>query len=111
MHRPITDILHELRRGDLVDEASDALKEVVTAVEQTGKAGELTLKLIVKPASKGTGTMVIADKLTKKMPELPRGETIMFSTPEGNLQTSDPRQKIMEFKVAAAAAPSAIKQV
>ena len=44
--KPITDTLRSLRSGVLVDEATDALAELVNAVMETGKAGELTIKLL-----------------------------------------------------------------
>lgn len=51
-----------------------------------------------KPAAKIPGTYVISDKVRAKLPELPVGETILFGTPEGNLQARDPRQAEIELK-------------
>ncbi|NDV11649.1 hypothetical protein [Crenobacter caeni] len=96
--RLISDVLRDVRHGELIEDATTAMAELVKLVDETGKPGKLTIELTVKPASKGTGTMVVSDKMTIKKPELPRGETIMFGTPEGSLQLSDPRQKTIEFK-------------
>lgn len=98
MSRLFSDVLRDVRHGELIDDATTAMAELVKVVDETGKAGKLVIELTVKPASKGTGTMVVSDKLTLKKPELPRGETIMFGTPEGSLQLSDPRQKALELK-------------
>lgn len=48
--RPITDILRDIRKGALVDELTDALNDAVRAVDTTGKAAAVTLKLTVKPS-------------------------------------------------------------
>lgn len=92
--RPFTDTLSALRYGELLDELSDQLNELVTACNETGKAGSLTLTLKLKP-SRG-GAIEINDAVTAKVPKLERGSTLMFPTPEGNLQREDPRQMKIE---------------
>ena len=44
MSRPITDTLRFLQGGTFLDEASDAMAELVSAVDSTGKGGEITIK-------------------------------------------------------------------
>lgn len=88
--RPFTDTLTALRYGELLDELSDKLHEVVAACNETGKSGSLTLTLKFKP-SRG-GAIEINDDIKAKVPTLERGSTLMFPTPEGNLQREDPRQ-------------------
>lgn len=112
--RPFFDTARELRRGEFLDECADGLNAVVNAVEETGKAGKLVIELTIKPASKGQGAMIVADKITPKLPALPAGETVLFATPEGNLQANDPRQGNLELKsipAAAATTPTELRQV
>jgi len=106
MIRPITDTLRALRGGQMLDEASEKLAELVQAVERTGKAGTLTLTLAIKPAGRAAGTLVISDKIKLTPPKEESAETLLWATPEGNLLTEDPRQQKLELKVAdAPAAP------
>lgn len=96
--RPFFDTLRDIRRGQLLGEAADELQKVIVAVEETGKAGKLIIEIAVAPASKGQGAVMVADKITAKLPQLPRGETIMFVTTDNNLVATDPRQSSLELK-------------
>lgn len=89
-----SDTLQELRFGTLHDELSDKLQEVVNACINTGRVGSLTLQINLKPG-KG-GELEVTDKITCKVPELEKGTSIMWATPEGNLQRQDPRQQTLE---------------
>lgn len=92
--RPFIDTLTALRYGELHDELSEKLNELVAACADTGKAGTLTLTLKLKP-SKGAA-LEISDEVKVKVPKLEHGSTLMFPTPEGNLQREDPRQLKLE---------------
>lgn len=82
--KPITETLQHVRGGMLIIEASEQLAEVVRAVETTGKAGEITIKLQVKKLSR-SGALEIIDKLTSKVPQEAPLTTMLYPTPEGNL--------------------------
>lgn len=88
--RPITDTLVAVRNGALLDELSTALNKLVGEMTSTGKPGSLTLTLAFKPHK--SGAIDIADDVKVKSPKEERGTTLMFATPEGNLQRNDPRQ-------------------
>lgn len=88
--RPVTDTLAQLRFGELVDEMSEKLNELTTACANTGKAGAITLTIKIKPHP--AGQMELTDDVTLKLPKPPRGMTLMYATPEGNLVRQDPRQ-------------------
>lgn len=100
--RPFFDTLREIRRGEILDDAATELAKAVRAVDETGKVAKLTIELTIKPAAKIPGTYVISDKVRAKLPELPVGETILYGTPEGNLQARDPRQPELELKAVSA---------
>lgn len=51
--RLITDVLREIRKGRAVDQASRLLAELVRAVDETGKPGNITITLTVKPEKGG----------------------------------------------------------
>jgi len=111
--RPFFDTLREIRHGQILDDAADELSKAVRAVDETGKAAKLTIELPIKPAAKIPGTYVISDKVRAKLPELPVGETILYGTPEANLQARDPRQADLELKAvpSESVAPEALRKV
>lgn len=92
--RPFTDTINSLRYGTLNDDLTTALNDLVKVCDSTGKSGELTLKLKLKPG-KG-GQMEIIDDLIVKAPKEEKGTSIFFATPEGNLTREDPRQLNIE---------------
>lgn len=92
MQTPITDVLRQLRNGLMLDDMADQMQELVNAVEATGKGGSLTLKLDVKPFAKHGGAMIVKDTIKLTAPKIESSGTVLFATPEGNLQRKDPRQ-------------------
>ena len=88
--RPFVDTLREIEFGHLLDELADAQQQVVDAVMETGKKGQITITLNYNP--EGQGQITIASDLKKKVPQLPRGKSLFFVTPERNLTRQDPRQ-------------------
>lgn len=95
MLRPITDVLRRLKSGTLIDEASAKLAELVKKVEETGKSGEITIKIKVSMAP--AGAMALAGEVATKLPKESRIETLMFPTPDGNLEIEDPKQPKLPF--------------
>lgn len=82
--------LAELQYGHFEAEATALLRETIIAVARTEKVGEVTLKLKLKPG-KGGQVEVFSD-ITNKLPKEEKGSSIMFISPEFNLQRTDPRQ-------------------
>ncbi len=94
---PFQKTIQHIRGGMLCDEATEQLQAVVKAVEETGKPGELTIKLIIKRLGR-SGALDISDKVTSKVPKDQPITTMMFVSPEGNLITEDPRQNKLDLK-------------
>lgn len=95
--RPFMDFLRDHRNGLTHDQLSDKLQELVAAVQQEGKKGELVIKIAIKPLGKGDGLEVGAEIVSKPPKETP-GASIFFATPENNLVRQDPRQQTMELR-------------
>lgn len=83
----------EIRKGAAATELAEALADLVRSVRETGRPGELTLKVKLKPASKGdVSTLLVEDAVTVKRPSPERGATIFYSTQDNGLSRNDPRQ-------------------
>lgn len=96
--RPFFETAREIRHGQFLEDCADYLHKAVASVAETGKAAKLCIEITIKPASRGQGALILADKVKAKLPELPVGETIMFVTPDNALVANDPRQKDLVFK-------------
>lgn len=90
MSRPFADVVRELAGGTVYEDLTTQLGEVVTAVLDTGKVGELSLKLSIKP--NGEGSVRVLSDIKQKVPAPTRGETLFFATTTGSLIRNDPRQ-------------------
>lgn len=97
MPRPITDTLRMLQGGLFLDECSDKLAEIVKGVDETGKAGKLTITLDIKKV--GAAISVLA-KVTDKTPEEPADADLFYPTVEGNLSVDNPNQRKLDLRVA-----------
>lgn len=97
MPRPITDTLRLLHGGLFLDECSDMLAGVVRSVEDTGKAGKLTITLDVKKV--GAAISVTA-KATDKVPEKAPDADLFYATVEGNLSLDNPNQRKLDLRMA-----------
>jgi len=110
---PFSRWLHAQRNGVTHSELTDALAKVALAVMETGKAGELTLKIRISKASRNGGhQMFVADQITTKIPELDRDETLFFFNEDSfSLSRSDPHQPELPLQVLPRLQPSNLKQI
>ena len=90
MPRTFAAFLADLGRGQTAERLAEALAETCQAVEETGKAGSLSLRLTVK--ANGDGSVTVEDQITTKIPDAERGKTIFFVHGDGDLSRTDPRQ-------------------
>lgn len=82
--------LREQRRGGVVYDLGEALQRLVTAVEETGKGGSLTLKLTLEPDKKYGTAVEVADAITVKIPEPDKPSSIFYMDGSHNLVRHDP---------------------
>lgn len=94
--RPITDTLRLLDGGAFLDRASQELADLVRSVDQTGKAGKLTITLDVKQVS--GGAISITPHATAKVPEPKPDSTLLWATTEGNLSLQNPNQRSLDLR-------------
>lgn len=89
--KPFNATLQEQRRGELHQELSEGLAELVAAVMEHDKAGTLQLTLKVKPAGDGEQVHVI-DTVKVSAPKADNKPSIFFADDAGNLSRRNPRQ-------------------
>jgi hypothetical protein len=111
--RPITDTLRHIGGGAFLDEAGEALAELVNVVSESGKGGKITLEIALKKATRG-GAMHVVGKVKVTKPAEEPMEAMLFATPEGNLIADDPHQLTLGIREVAGAqdvAPANLKTV
>ena len=91
--RPFDQILRELGEGTTLDELSETFYDVIQRVQETSKAGSVTLTLAVQ--FDGQGRLVVKDQIKKKLPEFNRPETRFFVDKQGNASRRDPNQPVL----------------
>jgi hypothetical protein len=86
--------LAQLRFGRVEAKLSDELAELVRQAQETGKAGELTLKIKVSAHGKQNREIHLTPKISSKLPPLSEIEepTIFFAAGSGDLTRDDPEQ-------------------
>lgn len=104
--------LQELRDGRTHTELTAQLAALLEKVKETGKGGELTLKLKVKPAGRGSDVdkIVIADSINITLPKPERGEDFFWLTEENDLSRNHPRQHALPLREATATPPTTYKE-
>jgi len=98
--RLITDVLRDIRRGRPVEEATNALADVVKAVDETGKEGSVTITLKVKPSKHGGPEKTLICDVKAKKPIAEIAPAVFFSDADGDLHRVDPNQEEMDLKSA-----------
>ena len=88
--RPFSEVLAELGEGTTHAELSEAFWELLCRVQETGKAGTLTL--VIGVGANGAGRVEIKDELKLKLPEFPRPPSHFFVDKHGNASRRDPNQ-------------------
>ncbi len=95
MTKPLTQTLALLQGGAFNHQAGELLAKIVKSVEETGKAGRLTITLDLKKA--GSALSLLA-KATDKTPEETPDADLFWSTVEGNLTTQNPNQRSLDLQ-------------
>lgn len=93
--RNIAEVMSTLHGGSFADECSDELKQLVRSVEETGKAGKLTITLDLKKAG---AALQIDAKVTSKTPEPKADADLLWATVEGNLSLQNPNQRNLDLQ-------------
>jgi hypothetical protein len=108
--RLFADVLRDMRGGLSHEELSTALQQLVRQCCETGRGGEITYTLSIKP-TKSAEAVEIADKIGLKEPRNERGSSLFFVTSGFDLTRNNPRQERLDLReVPAPAAPRDVPQ-
>jgi len=84
------DVLGSVEGGIAFNQVNDQLQELVLAVTQHRKPGEITVTLKVNP--NGETAVSVTAAIKAKIPEAAKGVTIFFADGGGNLLRRNPNQ-------------------
>lgn len=94
--KPFTDVLGEIRNGDLLVELTSEVYKVMRAVMETRKAGGIKLAVTITPTGKGFVTVTAA--WDSKIPEHDKEATTFFVSEDYSLHRDDPRQERLPLR-------------
>jgi hypothetical protein len=90
--RPFADVLRDLGKGAVADEASMALTDLVQHVQEVGKKGRVTLHVEVEPFKGSVGMLLVSARVDSRLPQADPVTAVFFPDDHGNLHRNDPRQ-------------------
>ncbi|NUU22894.1 MAG: hypothetical protein HOV68_15490 [Streptomycetaceae bacterium] len=90
--KPFALVLQEIRAGEVADDAARLMQELVAAVREHGKKGELNIKVVVEPMKGNSDALAVSGDVTLKAPRATPKAAIFFPDSSGNLLRDDPRQ-------------------
>lgn len=88
--KPFTDVLGELEGGDVLQDLTAALYDVVRAVMDVRKPGGIKIAIKVTPT--GKGSVELDTKFEVVEPKHDRSSTTFFVANDGSLLRNDPNQ-------------------
>lgn len=90
--RPFAAVLQDIQGGTVADQAATAMQELVNAVNEHGKKGELTLKVVVQPLKGNASALSVSGEVASKPPKAEPATAVFFYDAAGNLMRDDPKQ-------------------
>ena len=92
----IIDVIRNLDGGIAMERLSAQLQECVQASVDEHKVSEVTVKIKLKPGP--GGQMHLTWSSSNKLPQPESATTVLWSTPENHLVTTDPHQRKLPFR-------------
>lgn len=90
--RPFAAMLQEIQSGAVADDAAAAMQQLVAAVNEHGKKGDLTVKITVQPLKGNTQALNVSGEVTLKAPKAEPATAVFFYDSAGNLLRDNPKQ-------------------
>lgn len=96
--RPFADVLRDLGKGQVADEAAVLLADLVQAVRAHGKKGTFTLKVAISPMKGSQRNVVVAAQASTSPPAGEPIAAVFFDDAAGNLHRNDPMQGELDLR-------------
>jgi hypothetical protein len=90
--REFASFLLDINKGQSHIELSEKLRDLITKVQETGKAGSLTYKVEVKPEAGTENLVIVTDQIAVKLPAGERRKSLFFVDGDNNLVRDNPHQ-------------------
>lgn len=87
----LSQVLADLRGGKVDEAVTARLAKLLTAVDDTGQGGSITLTLAIKPQAAEEGAYDITPTVSVKAPEKPLVKAVMFNDGNGGLVREPPK--------------------
>lgn len=88
--RPFADVLSEVNKGVVADDAATKLAELVGSVRETGKGGSMTVTIKVDPFKGNEDIVKVSGQVVLKAPRAEAPASIFYPDDSGNLSRNDP---------------------
>jgi hypothetical protein len=88
--RPFAEILSEVNKGVVADDAATKLAELVASVRETGKGGSVTVTVKVDPFKGNETILKVSGQVVLKAPKSEAPASIFYPDESGNLSRNDP---------------------
>lgn len=95
---PFAEWLLKQSKGSTHQELTDGLAQLVNRVGETGKKGEMVLKITVEPTKGNDHLVVVSDQVSLKLPDFDRAASYFYTDEVGNLLVNDPNQVSFDFQ-------------
>lgn len=106
--RLFTDTLRDMRAGQTLEDLTQALHHMVQQCIATGKPGELTLSITVKPIKNSAEAVQVLDKINAKEPRFDQDGSLFFVTATGELSRTNPRQEVLDLRTVDTSRPEPV---
>lgn len=90
--KPITDVMREYRRGELVQNATHEMAAVVAAVVALRKPGSVTITLEIRPDKHSAKEVEVQASVSSKLPKRGMKAGTFFVGRDNELLRNDPDQ-------------------
>ena len=88
--------VQEYRKGELLNDLSDALRKVCEAVDKMKAPGKLTLEIVITPSGEA---YTYRPEIKTKLPKEPKPSAIFFMDENFSLVREDPRQSDLKLEI------------
>lgn len=90
--RPFDEILRAINNGQLIDDLTDEMTAVISAIRATGKSGKISVTLSLHPRGSDNTQMEVRPSIKGVAPEMERRISLFYVNRDDGLQREDPRQ-------------------